>query len=65
MNISKKYIKESFKLRGMQINKKALDMIEERIKMHADHYARMCKEREFKRVNPLRVERIFKYEDSL
>lgn len=65
MNISKKYIKEAFKLQGMQINKEALNMIEDRIKLFVDAYAAMCKHREFKRVNKLRLKRIFEYEDSL
>ena len=65
MGISKKYIKEAFKSHGMQLTKEALLMLEDRLKLFADAYAAQCKHREFKRVNKLRLNRIFKYEDLI
>ena len=65
MGISKKYIREAFKAKDMQLTKEALLMLEDRLKLFADAYAAQCKHREFKRVNKLRLNRIFKYEDSI
>jgi hypothetical protein len=64
MGISKKYIREAFKSKEMQLTREALLMLEDRLKLFTDCYAAMCKHREFKRVNKIRLDRIFKYEDS-
>ena len=65
MNISKKYIRHSFKKGGIQINEEALIKIEERLKLFADAYVAMCKHKEYKRVTGEKMERLFEYEDSL
>ena len=63
MNISKKYIKASFKKRGIQINEDAVDSIEFKLKNIVDRYAAMAESREFKRVTPIRLTRIFDNEN--
>ena len=65
MGISKKYIRETFKSHGMQLTKEALLMLEDRLKLFADAYAAQCKHREFKRVTPMRLSRIFQYENRI
>ena len=64
MNISKKYIKESFKKRGIQINEDAVSSIEFKLKNIVKQYAAMAEDREFKRVTPIKLNRIFKYDLS-
>ena len=65
MGISKKYIRKVFKEKNIQLTREALIMLEDRLKLFADCYAATCKHREFKRVNKTRLERLFKYEDSI
>jgi len=65
MNISRKFIRNSFKIGKIQINEEALTMIEERLKLFADAYVATCKYKEYKRVTPERVQGLFDYEDSL
>ena len=63
MGISKKYIKESFKKVGIQLNTDALHIIEDRLKGITLEIVGGCLEREFKRVTPERLKRMLKYED--
>ena len=63
MGFSKKYIRATFKEQGVQLSKKALIMLESRLKLHADWYALACKDREFKRLDENRLHRLFKIED--
>ena len=65
MNISKKFIKKSFKERGIQLNNDALDMIEEKLKMSIRRYSRLCDKFKYKRVTKERIEGVFDFEDSL
>ena len=63
MGISKKYIRESFKEAGIQLNADALHIIEDRLKGIVIEIVGGCTQREFKRVTPDRLKRMLKYED--
>ena len=65
IHISKKYIKKEFKDRGIQLNRAALDLIEERLKMAIRRYARLCDKFNYKRITKERIEGVFDFEDSL
>ena len=64
MNISKKFIKQKFKERSIQLNNDALDMMEERLKMFIAKYSRLCEKFGYKRVTRERIEKVFDFEDS-
>jgi len=65
MGISKKYIREAFKQSDIQLTREALLMIEEKLKESVKGMVFESGLREFKRVNKLRLNRIFKYEDLI
>ena len=65
MNISKKYIREAFRDSGIQLTSEALAIIEEKLKKSVKGIVSECQLREFKRVTPVRLDRILKYEDVL
>ena len=47
----------------IQINQLAIDGIELRLKNIVEHYAAMAEDREFKRVTPMRMQRLFQNEN--
>lgn len=65
MGISKKYIREVFKNSEIQLTREALLMVEKKLKESVKSIVFECEAREFKRVTPIRLERVFKYEDSI
>ena len=65
MGISKKYIREVFRNSEIQLTREALLLIEKRLKEAVQNVVFECESREFKRVTPIRLERVFKYEDLL
>ena len=60
MGISKKYIREVFKNSEIQLTREALLKIEQRLKESVQNIVCECESREFKRVTPIRRERVFK-----
>ena len=65
MGISKKYIREVFRNSEIQLTRESLLKIEKRLKEVVQNIVFECESREFKRVTPTRLERVFKYEDIL
>ena len=65
MGISKKYIREVFRNSEIQLTREAWLLIEKRLKEVVQNVVFECESREFKRVTPIRLERVFKYEDLL
>ena len=65
MGISKKYIREVFRNSDIQLTREALLKIEKKLKQSGKGIVFECEAREFKRVTPIRLERVFKYEDSI
>ena len=65
MGISKKYIREIFRNSEIQLTREALLLVEKRLKEVVGNIVYECESREFKRVTPIRLERVFKYEDIL